>query len=111
MHNFLISNDQARQTDEGLNNSGNDETDVDLADGEDGEAALGDGENGEEVDRAHQTGNPHILRRVCARRSTRVFLRQESRELPSHPRTSQVRGDRLANFFSSLREASPLQNG
>ena len=56
-----ISNKQAWKTHEGLDHSGNDEPDVGLKDGE-------------LLDDVLQTGNPDLLRRVCARRSTRVFL-------------------------------------
>ena len=56
-----ISNKQAWKTHEGLDHSGNDEPDVDL-------------EDGELLDDDLQTGNPDLLRRVCAWRSTRVFL-------------------------------------
>ena len=81
-----ISNNQAWQTHEGLDHSGNDEPDTDLEDGkllddvEDGEPDVDieddepDVEDGELLDDVLQTGNPDVLRRVCARRSSRVFL-------------------------------------
>ena len=56
-----ISNKQAWKTHEGLDHSGNDEPNLDFVDGE-------------LLDKVLQTGNPDFLRRVCARRSTRVFL-------------------------------------